>query len=232
MASSRPDPRGRFLRAAAFLIVLSHIFAACASRPPRLVPPSGGVEAVEGFGSASIAGAEASIKGKFGFVFRRPGLGRVEAVDPLGRTAFLIVFRGERAWFVLPGRKVYAEDGAEVMMERFLGIALPPDEAVRLLSGSWGAGAATADDAWRVEADAEGRGARGVRDGFTLTVRAFFPGGAVPREFAVEGPGASGRVKVLKLGFNPPPRDEAFDTAFLRGYAPKTWEEILDLIDR
>jgi len=193
------------------------------------VPPPGGVEAVEGFGSASIKGADASIKGKFGFVFRQPGLGRIEAVDPLGRTAFLIVVRGDRAWFVLPDRGVYAEDAAPVMMERFLGVALLPDEAVRLLSGSWGAGG---DGAWAVERDAEGRGARGARDGFALTVRAFFPGGAVPREIAIEGPGASGRLKVLKLGFNPRPREEPFDTAFLRGYAAKTWEEILDLIDR
>ena len=106
-------PLGRSTAAGLFspgpsLIVLS--LAACARRAPVLVPPSGGVEAVEGFGSASIAGVDAAIKGKFGFVFRRPGLGRVEAVDPIGRTAFLIVFRDGRAWFVLPGKKVYAED--------------------------------------------------------------------------------------------------------------------------
>lgn len=229
MASSKPAVRSRFPLAAALLVASFLGSMSCAAPPPGLVPPSGGVEAVEGFGSASIAGAEASIRGKFGFVFRQPDLGRIEAVDPLGRTAFLIVFRGQRAWFVLPARRVYAEDAAAVMMERFLGVALLPGEAVRLLSGSWGAGD---DGAWAVERDAEGRGARGVRDGFALEVRAFFPGGAVPREIAVEGPGASGRLKVLKLGFNPQPRGEPFDTAFLRGYAAKTWEEILDLVDR
>jgi hypothetical protein len=232
MASSRPVVRGQLPLAAILLIASFPVIQACASRPPRLVPPAAGVEAVEGFGSASVSGADASIKGKFGFVFRRPGLGRIEAVDPLGRTVFLIVFRDDRGWFVLPGRKIYAEDGAAVMMERFLGVGLVPDEAVRLLSGSWGAGEAGGDGAWVVERDAEGRGVSGVRDGFALKVRTFFPGGAVPREIAVEGPGASGRIKVLKLGFNPPPREAAFDTAFLKAYAPKTWEEILDLIDR
>jgi hypothetical protein len=39
-------------------------------------------------------------------------------------------------------------------------------------------------------------------------------------------------VKVLKLGFDPPPREGTFDTAFLRVFAQKTWEEILELLDR
>ena len=83
-----------------------------------------------------------------------------------------------------------------------------------------------------MDRDAGGRVARGVRGGFSFTVRGFFPGDGVPREIGLEGPGTSGRVKVLKLGFNPPPREEAFDVAFLRAYAPKTWEEILELLDR
>lgn len=231
MTSVRPADRGRVHFIAVPLIVL--VLAACAPRPPRLVPPSGGVEAVEGFGSASIAGVEASIKGKFGFVFRQPGFGRVEAVDPIGRTAFVILFRADRAWFVLPSQKVYTEDEAGVMMERFLGVALLPDDAVRLLSGTWGASANAAEtNGWRVERDAGGRVARGVRGGFAFTVRAFFPGDGVPREIGLEGPGTSGRVKVLKLGFDPPPREGSFDVTFLRVFAPKTWEEILELLDR
>jgi hypothetical protein len=235
MVSVRPVERGRVLVAGAVLIVLT--LTACVHRPPQIVPPAGAVEAVEGFGSASIAGAEASLKGKFGFVFRRPGFGRIEAVDPVGRTAFIILFRGDRAWFVLPGRRVYAEDSAGIMMERFLGVALLPDQAVGLLSGTWpadreaGAGW-EGGSSWSVGHDDAGRLARGVRGGFSFTVREFFPGDGVPREIRLEGPGTSGRVKVLKLGFNPLPREEVFDLAFLRAFSPKTWEEILELLDR
>jgi hypothetical protein len=39
-------------------------------------------------------------------------------------------------------------------------------------------------------------------------------------------------MKVLKLGFNPAPHDEAFDASFLHAYALKTWDEILELLDR
>jgi hypothetical protein len=202
--------------------------AACAARPPRLVPPAAEVVAVDGFGSASIVGTEASVKGKFGFVFRKEGLGRVEAVDPIGRTAFIIIFREGRAWFIMPGRRVYAEDSAGAMMERFLGVALDPREAFLLLSGTWG----RAEEAWDLTEDAQGRVAAGRHEEVAFTVKSFFPGDGVPREISVAGDGVSGRVKVLKLAFNPAPRDETFDTGFLARFAAKTWDEIVELIER
>ncbi len=170
------------------------------------------------------------VKGKFAFLFRRPGFGRVEAVDPIGRTAFLMIFREDRAYFVVPGKKAYAEERPEAMMERFLGISLQPDEALRLLSGTWAD--AGAGSGWDVEQDEQGRVASGGRDGFAFTVREFFPGAGVPRDIGLSGPGTSGRMKVLKLGFNPPLLEAAFDVSFLRGYALKTWAEILELPDR
>jgi hypothetical protein len=229
MASSSPVVRGRLPLVALALTLL----AACAPRALRLVPPAGTVSAVEGYGSASISGPEASLKGKFGFVFRSPGLGRVEALDPLGRTVFLVIFRGGRAWFALPSRKVYCEDAAAAMMERFLGLELDPDGILRLLSGTWRNETTPGEEAgWRVTRDASGRVVHGERDDYAFFVRTFFPGDGVPREIGLEGPGTAGRVKVLKLKFDPPPREQAFDTAFLRGYAPKTWDEIVELIER
>lgn len=177
-----------------------------------------------------MRGEDAAVKGKFAFLFRRPGLGRVEAVDPIGRTAFLMIFREDRAYFVVPRKKVYAEEVPEVLMKRFLGISLLPDEALRLLSGTWAD--AGAGSGWNVEQDERGRVARGRRDGFAFTVLGFFPGAGIPRDIGLSGPGTSGRMKVLKLGFNPPPREAAFDVSFLRGYVLKTWEEILELLDR
>jgi hypothetical protein len=212
------------------LVGLLAALSACAGRVPVLVPPSGGVEAVEGFGSASMRGEDAVVKGKFAFLFRRPGLGRVEAVDPIGRTAFLMIFRADRAYFVVPGKKAYAEEAPGALMKRFLGISLPPDEVLRLLGGIWED--AGAGSGWNVEQDERGRVARGGRDGFAFTVREFFPGAGVPRDIDLSGPGASGRLKVFKLDFNPPLREAAFDVSFLRGYVLKTWAEILELSDR
>src|SRR4030042_2000443 len=158
LKKSRFRSIGRRRRFFCEVLVLAAALAGCAGRAPVLVPPSCGVEAVEGFASASVRGAEAAVKGKFAFLFRRQGFGRVEAVDPVGRTAFLIFFRG----------------------------------------------------------------VRGDRGGVAFAVREFFPGAAVPREIDLSGPGTAGRVKVLKLGFNPSPRDEAFDMAFLPASTQKT----------
>lgn len=228
MGSNRPATPGRRSRQALLLTVLAA--ASCAGRPPVLVPPPSGVDAAEGFAAASIAGAEASVKGKFAFLFRRPGLGRVEAVDPLGRTAFVIHFRDRRAWFVLPSKRAYAEDDAEVMMRRFLGLALRPDDALSLLSGIWPDGGEAGR--WAVTRDAQGRVAGGARDGFAFKVREYFRGGGAPRRVEVSGERTSGRVRVLKLAFDPAPRDAAFDTAYLARFAAKTWDELLELIDR
>lgn len=228
MGSNRPAGPGRLARLAFLLGVLGA--AACAGRGPVLVPPPSGVDAVEGFAAASIAGPEASLKGKFAFVFRRPGLGRVEAFDPIGRTAFLIHFREGRAWFVLPSKKVYAEDEAVVMMRRFIGIALRPDDTLSLLSGIWPEGGEAGG--WSVARDGQGRVAGGERDGFGFKVRRYYRGGAAPRQVEVSGEGTAGRIKVLKLAFDPAPRDEVFDTAFLARFAAKTWDELLEIIDR
>lgn len=234
MGSNRPAVRGRLSPLPLAVAIALVAVPACAPRPPRLVPPAGGVAAVEGVGSASVAGAEASVKGRFAFSFRRPDRGRVEAFDPLGRTVFLIVFRDGRGWFVLPNRKVYAEDDAGTMMGRVLGVALEPGDAVLLLSGVWpsDAAAAAGGDAWVPERDAEGRLASGRRGGYAFAVEAFFPGDGVPRAIGLAGPGTTGKIKVAKLAFDPPERPEAFDTGFLRGYAAKTWEEILELVER
>ncbi|HUT07211.1 MAG TPA: hypothetical protein VMY15_00065 [Candidatus Latescibacteria bacterium] len=222
-----PSPRRLLL---AGLVGLLSVLAACAGRAPFLVPPPGGVEAVEGFSSASVRGEDLAGKGKFTFLFRRPGFGRVEAFDPIGRTAFLMIFREAQAYFVVPRKRAYAKEAPEAMMKRFLGIGLSPDEALLLFSGTWSA--AGGEGGWNVEQDERGRVARGGRDGFMFTVRAFFPGAGVPRDIGLSGPGTSGQMKVLKLGFNPPLREAAFDVSFLRGYALKTWEEILELTDR
>lgn len=228
MASGRGARRLRRLRAGApFLAVF---LAGCAGRPPILIPPPGGVEAVEGFASAAISGAEASVKGRFAFLFRRPGLGRVEAVDPLGRTVFLVHFREGRAWFVIPSKKAYAESDAETMMDRIIGVVIRPDEVLSLLSGVWPEPGPAGG--WTVGRDEQGRVAKGERNDFGFTVRAFFRGGAAPRELVLSGPGTTGRLKVLKLAFDPGAREAAFETGYLGRYKAMSWDGIVELLER
>lgn len=212
-------------------LCLSGALAACAPRPPALVPPAGRVEAVEGFGSVVFKG-EAVLKGRFAFLFRSPGQGRIEALDPLGRTAFILFLQEDRAAFALPWERVYAEDAPSALMTRILGFAILPDDMIGILCGAWADAGRTADPetGWTLDTDARGRIVGGTRDDVAFSVREFFPGGGVPRQIAVSGPAMTGRLKVLSLRFNPPERAGAFDTSFLRGYSLRTWEGIEEIL--
>jgi hypothetical protein len=210
--------------------------AGCAARPPVLVPPAGPIAAVEGFGSISLQGADSVLKGRFAFHFRVPGRGRIEALDPLGRTIFYLFLSEDRGSFVLPREKAYIEEPPAELMGRILGFPLRPDEIVRLLGGTWEApGPDPCFDTragWDVWRDGQGRVARGGRDDLRFSVREFFAGAGVPRDIEFAQPGMTGRLKILSLRFNPPERAGAFDTTFVRAFSLKTWEEIEEIIKK
>jgi hypothetical protein len=229
LKNSRPAARQATALAAGALVAI--LLASCARRPPVLVPPASGVEAVAGVASASVRGAEADIKGKFAFLFRKPGLGRVEAFDPLGRTIYYMVFTGESAYLVVPRKKAYAETRPAALVDRFLGFALEPGEVLELLSGEWAERPGSREEDWALRRDAQGRVVRGERGNLVFEVGEFFPGAGVPRTVTFTGPSASGRMKVLSLEFNPAPRPEAFDTPFLRTFARKSLEDIAEIRD-
>jgi hypothetical protein len=218
-----------FALVASLSIVLA--LAGCAGRRPVLEPPAG-VVAVEGHGSASIQGEDTALKGKFSFVFRKPGRGRVDVSGPFGTTAYFLIFEGPAARLVVPSKKVYAEEPSTTLMGRFLGFELGPDEVLCLLSGQWPDRGPEADPgpAWTLSRDGGGHVVRGERGGFVFEVPEFFPGTGVPRSVRFSRPGSSGQMKVLSLRFNPEERPEAFATAFLGRYARRTWDEMQDIL--
>jgi hypothetical protein len=218
-------------RGAAGVLFLLLVFVpvACSRRPPALVPPASGVEAVAGFGSAAVTGEEAEIKGKFAFLFRRPGWGRVETFDSFGGTLYYMIFAGDDAYLVIPRKKAYVTDRPGEMMARSLGFSLRPEDIIELLGGQWASGEPGAAALWTLARDGNGRVARGERNGLVFTVDEFFPGAGVPRTIRFSRPGTSGRLKILSLEFNPPARSGAFETPFLRTYARKTWREIEEM---
>lgn len=221
------------MRRASGALLAALVLASCVKRAPVLIPPATGVEAVAGFGSASVRGVEADVKGKFAFLFRKPGWGRVDAFDPLGRTIYYMIFVGDDAYLIVPQKKVYAQDRPEAMVGRFLGFSLRPDEIVEILGGEWAAGGAQGQPepggGWTLARDGSGRVVRGEKDGLAFEVPEFFPGAGVPRTILFSRPGTSGRMKILSLGFNPPPRPEAFDTSFLKTFARRSWGEIQEI---
>jgi hypothetical protein len=213
------------------VLFLALLLASCAGRPPVLVPPPSGVDAVAGYASASIEGDEMALKGKFAFLFRRPGAGRVDVSDLFGATLYFLLFNQDAAFLVVPSKRTYAEESPETLMGRFLGFSLRPDEIIRLLSGDWGAAGDQGQEAvWSLERDGGGRVVRGGRNDFRFEVHEFFPGAGVPRNFVFSSSGTSGRIRILKLRFNPAPRPEAFEADFLKTFRRRSWDEIQGLL--
>ncbi len=203
--------------------------AACAGPPPRLVPPAE-VRAVEGYGSASVESLDAFVRGRFAFRFERPSAGRMEAFDPLGRTLYVLVFRGERAWFVVPSKRIYWENTAGEIMNRWLGFSMNPEDVVRLLSGRWEDAEGGAGE-WHLTRDAQDRVSAGERGGLRFEVREFFAGGGAPRLVTFEDFAAAGRLRVLEARFNPPARDGSADLAFQKTFSAVTWAELEALLE-
>jgi len=230
----RAGPAGTMPRALRVFIVACFVLVAlqaCVSGPPVLSPPPTQIDALDGYGSLSLRRESGSVKTRFSFCFILPGTGRIEALDVFGRTLAILIFKEGDSWLALPSRHAYWTGPEVELMEKFLGFGLKAGELARLLCGRWtGPGAPDGAGGWALDRDARGRVLGGEKDGFRFDVGEFFSGASVPRTVAFSRAGSSGRIRVLKIQFNSPPRSDLFGPSVLKGLEPKTWPEIEDLL--
>lgn len=233
---ARPSVRGRLFRGslAAVLAALALFFtAACVSGPPLLSPPPAHVETLDGFGSLTLRGEAGSLRGRFSFLIVLPDKARIEILDPFGRTRSVLIFRERTAYMLLPSRKAYWTGPEEELMTNFLGFGLTAGELAGLLGGQW-AGAGTLEaqggGSWAFEKAGTGRVLSGAKDGFRFKVEEFYGKTSVPRSVGFSRSGEAGRLRVLQVRFNRPPRGDAFGLSALEGSARKTWPEIEELL--
>ncbi len=207
--------------------------AACISGPPLLSPPPAHVETLDGFGSLSLRGAGGSLRGRFSFFLSLPDKGRIEVLDPFGRTRAVLIFRDGAAYMLLPSRKAYWTGPEEDLMERFFGFGLSARDLAGLLGGQWLA-ADTPEGGeggvWTFERDGDGRAAVGRKAGFRFEVEEFFGKTSVPRSVGISRAGDPGRLRVLQIRFNRPPRGDVFGLSPLSGLERRTWVEIEELL--
>ena len=229
LKTATPDPP-TLCRAALFAAgVAVWLFQACVTGPPKLAPVPDRVDSLDGFGSISVRGGEIAVKGRFAFVFQRPDFGRIEALDPFGRTISILLFGGGTAYMILPSKGVYWSGPEENLMDKFLGFGLRASEVSTLIGGRWEdrpPGDTVQGPAWSIEKDGQGRALKGSRDGFLFETAEFFQGTSVPRAIVFSGPKGSGRLRVLKIHFNTPRRGDPFGLAVLKALREKTWPEI------
>ena len=222
-------PRAGRTSGIVFFVLLA--LGACISGPPRLSPPPARIDALDGYGSLSLRREGGSVKTRFSFCFILPNTGRIEALDVFGRTLAVLIFKEGESWLALRSRHAYWKGSEEELMEKFLGFGLKAGDLARILCGRWaGPGESEGAGGWKLDRDVRGYVLGGERDGFRFEVGEFFGGASVPRTVAFSRAGRSGRVRVLKIQFNRPPRVDLFGPSVLKGLEPKTWQEIEALL--
>jgi len=206
-----------------------------ACQPTRLtlapLPPR--IERIEGHASLRISGNQGSSRSKFAFVFQLPDRARIEVSGALGRVYYRIVIVEGEAYFVVPSRRVYWQAQEEQIIDKFLGFQLNLSEMINLLSGKWkseGAEMEAVAQGWSLEKDQEGRIISGQRGDLWFKITKFIDNTPFAHRLIFEHPLSSGELKILSIGLNKPIDDRVFSQQFLERYAPKTWEEIQELI--
>jgi len=199
-----------------------------------LTPLPSRIERIEGHASLRIVGDQGSTRSKFAFVFRLPDQGRIEVSGALGRILYRIVIVEGESYFIVPAKKVYWQGHEEEIIDKFLGFRLNLDEMINLLSGKWrgeDVGIEAGTHGWTLVKDQKGRIVSGKRGDLWFRVMEFIDNTPFARYLVFEHPLSSGQLKILHIGLNQPINERIFSKQFLERYAPKTWEEIRELIE-
>lgn len=206
------------------LLVLSALaLFSCLPSRPAIAPLPPTVESIEGFATFRLAREGETAKSKLSFLFRLPRQGRIEVLDPLGRTASILFLDNDVAYLVFPGRRAYWKSSREEVMSRLLGFALGLEDLTHILTGR-----AEELSGWNLEKDSQGRVVRGQREDLNFEVRQFFEPGPLPWLLVLSRAGDRGSLRVLRMNFNQPLKEKAFDYFFLDGggYRPADWDEV------
>jgi hypothetical protein len=215
------------LAAAAVLSAAVWVLFSCLPARPSFSPPPPQVKSVEGYASWRLTRAGETAKSRFSFVFVLPVQGRIDVIDPLGRTAAVLFFEAEEAFFVLPSKKVYWRTTREEAMSRFLGFTLSPPEMTDFLTGRL-----QNLNGWDLEKDGRSRVSRGRKGGLRFEIRQFFDDTPLPQLLVFSHGDDRGSMRILRLNFNQPLKENALRLSFLEAedYRSVDWAEIEKLL--
>ncbi len=217
------------LPALAFLVLY---LAGCGPSKILLSPVPAQIESIEGHARIWLTNPEEA-RTRFSFLLFLPDNGSIEVSNFLGQSLYRILITPEKAFLVIPSKKVYWQGNETEIMGKVLGFPLDLNELIGLISGQWTSVSRKKPDAsqWRFIRDAQGRIRSGQRDALSFSVEEFIPDSPFPLSLRFEHPTNSGRLKILKMDLNRPFPPDAFAWEYLQDYAPKTWEEIQALLN-
>lgn len=206
-------------------------------RPPHVLlsPYPDRIETIEGFASLKVAGSDGYSRSKFSFFFEIPDKGRIEAFDFLGRTIYQIIIEKEKAFLVVPSKKIYWESTEERIIDTFIGAKLVLSEVICFLIGEWNYLREEGEDksraSWVIKKDNEGKVIEGRKQGMSFTVSEYIDDTGLIRSLDFENRFQKGTLKVLNIDFNSPVKERHFSLTFLRDFEEKSWEEIQKIIN-
>ncbi|MFO7866393.1 MAG: lipoprotein insertase outer membrane protein LolB [Candidatus Aminicenantes bacterium] len=190
------------------------------------------IRTVEGYASLRIQTEEGASRTKFSFVFSLPQRGHIEVSDFLGRTIYQILVLPEKAFFVVPSRKLYWTGREENIIEKFLGFRLSMEEAVRFLTGQWHHSSLPGSPAdWTFQYDENGRVVSGKRDGLCFVIEEFLGDSNQVQSLTFSHSLSRGSLKILQLQFNQEVIPDVFSYDFTERYSETSWEHIRDLLN-
>lgn len=215
------------------IFLLFTFLSACQPGRITLAPLPPQIESIEGHASLRITGNQGSARSKFAFVFQLPKRARIEVSGVLGRVLYRIVIVDGEAYFVVPSEKVYWQGQEEQIIDKFLGFQLNLSEMINLLTGGWERKESEIEavaQGWSLQKDQGSRIISGHRGDLWFKVTEFIDKTPFARRLVFDHPLSSGHLKILSIGLNKPIHEKIFSRQFLEKYAPRTWEEIQELI--
>ncbi len=197
----------RALRVSGIAFFVLVALQACVSGPPVLSPPPARIDAMDGYGSLSLRRESGSVKTRFSFRFILPDTARIEALDVFGRMLAVLIFKEGDSWLsppfaarLLDGPRGGADGEVPGLRAQGRRAGPPPlralDRARRVRESSTGTSGGTSSAGSRTDSASR-----------SASSSAEHPS---PARSPSPGTGGSGRVRVLKIQFNRPPRGDLF----------------------
>jgi len=192
------------------------------------------IETIQGFASLKIKGTKEFSRSKFSFLFSLPDKARIEVFDFLGRTIYQILIKENKAFLVVPSKKIYWQSTEEEIIDKFIGSKLSLYEAVSFLSGQWKylqkKERNMGKDTWDITRNTEGRVIRGQKKGMSFQVNEYIDDTPLIQSLSFENRFQEGKLKILSIEFNDPVKEDLFSLSFVDNYQKKSWNEIKELV--
>lgn len=222
----------RFLPAG--LLILLVLSPGCRVSTPDLFPLPEQIEGVEGYASLKVSSQGETTRSRFSFIFHFPDLGRIDVTDFFGKSLFLLYFKNGTAYIVVPAKKLYWQGDETEAVAMFLGFKMKTFDFFALMIGRWGeehGSYSGPEGSWEFQKDERGRVSKAVSGDLRFEVEEHFDRSFLIRDLAFTHLSFDGRIRILRIGFDPYQGEDTYTLDFLENYDRTTWEEMRETFD-